>query len=304
MTTPDNRIEDARQLLRQVQLLELAARRNTANLLTGDYATAILGRGLLFEESRKYVAGQPARWIDWNVTARTGEPYTKVHRQERQRDIFLAVDVSPSMHTGFQAKTKLEFAVELAATLAVSAIEEGDRLGLAVFADQMLGELRPRPGRRQLFRVLRALLDHTAPWERTVAVSDPRTAIHAIQRHRGKRFVVFLISDFLDHDIPDDLKYFSTRHDVSLFHVFDPVEYSAGAAGGALFVGRSPEGSAEQGSAGWLRPEAGEDLATMRRFLETHGGRHRIDSICLSTAQGVAAGLTAFFHRKRRRQVR
>ena len=302
MTVPPKPHDEARQLLRQIQLLELAARRNAANLLTGDYATSILGRGLIFEENRKYEPGQPARWIDWNVTARTGEPYVKIHRQERQRDIFLAVDVSPSMHTGFQSKTKLEFAVELAATLAVSAIEEGDRLGLVVFADEVLGALRPRPGGRQLFRTLRTLLHHTTPWKRPVAVSDPRTAIHAIQRHRGRRFVVFLISDFLDHDIPDDLKYFSTRHDVSLLHVFDPVEYADEATGGALFPGTSPEGPSRR--RGWLRPGAEKGVATMGHFLKTHGGRYRIDAASLSTAATVTAGMAAFFHQKRRRQVR
>lgn len=314
MTEAGGRFAAARQLLRRVQVLELAARRNVAALQSGDYATSILGQGMLFEESRKYVAGQPARWIDWNVTARTGEPYIKVHRQERQRDVFLAVDVSPSMHTGFQGKTKLEFMVELAATLGVSAVEAGDRLGLVVFADEVLTELRPRSGQRQLFRVLRELLHHTAPWERPVAVSDPRTAIHALQRHRGKRFVVFLLSDFLDYDLPEDLKFISTRHDVSLLHIYDPVEYAPDEEGGllaALLPAFSPEGPdggvlarGAQARRGWVRPGKKDDLPAMQRFLESHGARYRIDSASLSTAQGVPAGLTAFLHRKRRRQVR
>jgi uncharacterized protein (DUF58 family) len=215
-----------RRLLRDVRLLELIARRNAAGVLAGDYASAVLGSGLVFHEARRYVQGEPARLIDWNITARAGEPYVRVHQEERQREIVVALDVSPSMHVGFQARTKLEYAVELAATLAVSAIEGGDRLGWVVFADRALEVARPRPGRAQLFRGLQAMLAHTGPWTRPVAVSDPRAAIHAIEGQRGGRYVVFLISDFIDHDVPEDLRYLRARHDVSLLHVFDPVEYA------------------------------------------------------------------------------
>jgi uncharacterized protein (DUF58 family) len=299
-------------MLRRLRVLELAARRNVAALLTGDYATTILGQGLLFEESRKYLPGQPARHIDWNVTARTGEPYIKVHRQERQREVFVALDVSPSMHTGFQHKTKLEFAVELAATLAVSAVEGGDKVGLVVFADRLLAAHRPRSGRRGLFEALRTLLRHTEPWRRPVLVSDPRIALHAVQRHRGRRFVVLLISDFLDHDLPEDLKYTSARHDVSLLHVYDPLEFgvdgpavdSAAAADSPIFPifrGRAAEGPLGRPGVALGRGEAPREMS---RFLESEGARHRIDAASFATDQPVPAQLAAFLHRKRRRQVR
>jgi uncharacterized protein (DUF58 family) len=215
-----------RRLLRDVHLLELIARRNATGLLAGDYASVILGSGLVFHEARKYVQGEPARLIDWNITARTGEPYVRVHQEERQREVIIALDVSPSMHVGYQARTKLEFAVELAATLAVSAIEGGDRLGWVVFADRALETARPRPGRAQLFRGLKAMLVHTGPWRRPVLQSDPRAAVHAIESLRGGRYVVFMISDFIDHDVPEDLRYLRARHDVSLLHLFDPLEYA------------------------------------------------------------------------------
>ncbi len=165
---------DVTGLLKRVQRLELAARRNAGGLMIGDYQTAIRGQGMVFHETRKYVAGDPVRLIDWNATARVGEPYVKVHLEERQREVVIALDVSPSMHAGFQDKTKLETAVELAATLAVSTVEGGDRLGWVVFADQALAEHRPRGGRTQLFRALRSFLDHTSPWTRPVSASDPR----------------------------------------------------------------------------------------------------------------------------------
>lgn len=286
---------DVSALLRQVQLLELVARRNAAGLASGDYRTAIRGRGMIFHESRKYVPGEPAKTIDWNVTARLGEPYVKVHLEERQRDVVLALDVSPSMHAGFQARTKLEHAVEIAATLAASAIDAGDRVGHVIFADQVLAEARPRGGRAQLFRTLRAFVEHAAPWTRPVAESDPRAAVHAVERHRRGRFVVFLISDFIDHDVPEDLKYVRARHDVSLVHVYDPFEYAPDAP--VVFRGYSPEGASRRGA---LRPGATGTLGEMRAFLRAECGRHRIAFESFPTSEPVRPSLERFFHRKRR----
>ena len=253
-------------LLRQIRVLELAARANTAGLLAGDYLTAVRGQGMLFAETRKYVYGDSVRSIDWNVTARLGEPYVKIHLEERQREVMIALDASPSMHVGFQDKTKLEYAVELAATLAVSAVAGGDRLGYVVFADQVLAESRPAAGKAQLFRALRAFVEHTAPWERPVSESDPRAAIHAIERQRS-RFVVFLISDFIDHDVPEDLKYARAHHDVSLLHVYDPLEYTA--PGPVVFQGYAPEGTAGRGR---FAPGETGSLEDMSRFFAPAGG--------------------------------
>ncbi len=263
--------------------------------MAGDYASAILGSGLVFHEARKYVQGEPARLIDWNITARAGEPYVRVHQEERQREVIVALDVSPSMHVGFQARTKLEYAVELAATLAVSAIEGGDRLGWVVFADRALGSARPRPGRGQLFRGLKALLAHTGPWRRPVEQSDPRAAIHAIEALGGGRYVVFLISDFIDHDVPDDLRYLRARHDVSLLHVFDPVEYAA--TGPIAFEAVSPEGEPRPRR---LVPGAAGGLDEMQAFLRRAAGRHGIAVTSLATDRPVASALGEFFHHKRR----
>ncbi len=284
-----------RRLLRDVRLLELIARRNAAGVLAGDYASAVLGSGLVFHEARRYVQGEPARLIDWNITARAGEPYVRVHQEERQREIVVALDVSPSMHVGFQARTKLEYAVELAATLAVSAIEGGDRLGWVVFADRALEAARPRPGRAQLFRGLQAMLAHTGPWERPVAESDPRAAIHAIEGQRGGRYVVFLISDFIDHDVPEDLRYLRARHDVSLLHVFDPVEYPP--PGPVAFEAVAPEGPPRPRR---VRPGAGRALGEMQAFLRRAAGRYGIAAVSLASDRPVPSALAEFFHHKRR----
>lgn len=305
---------EAAALQARVRRLELVARKNAATLRPGDYLTAILGHGMVFHEARRYVAGEPARLIDWNITARVGEPYVRVHQEERQREVMLALDVSPSMHGGFQDKTKLELAVELAATLAVSAVDAGDRLGWVTFADRVLEEARPGGGRGHLFRALRALLDAAAPWDRPVAVSDPRQAIHALegQRRTGRR-VVFLISDFVDHDVPDDLRYLRARDDVALLHVYDPLELPdgsprhavAGFAGGGRSAAapRWPAAAPEGGRRGRFAPAGGTlSLAAAEGELARQAARHRVGVASFSTAAPVAASLARYLHSRRGRR--
>ena len=292
-------------LLRRIRRLELVARANVAGLQRGDYSSTVRGQGMIFHELRRYVDGESARRIDWNVTARLGEPYVKVSRQERRRDVFVALDVSPSMHTGFHSHLKIEVAIELAATLALAAIDGGDRLGNVFFADRVLSQRPPRAGRRRLFETLRDLLHHAAPWRRPVAESDPRTAVHAIQQHRGRRFVVFLISDFIDHDVPEDLKYLQARHDVSLLHIWDPVEQ---AVAPIRFAGFAPEGG--RAGAKEVRPLAlhhgatplgtGSSATQPGSALRRQAGRYGIAVESISTADPVALTLGRLFHRKRR----
>lgn len=307
MTPIPAQARGASDLLHAVRTLELAARDNVAGLATGDYATSILGRGLLFHELRRYVSGEPARLIDWNITARLDEPYVRVHKEERQREVFVALDVSPSMHAGFSDKTKLELGVELAATLILSAVEGGDRAGVAVFADRVLGIEPPRSGRGHLFRLLRLLLENTAPWTREVAQSDPRTALHAMQSLRARGLVLFVISDFIDHDIPDDLRYVHARHDVSLLHVYDPLEYSDPTAKSEVKLSaRSPEGNRRQRPIHFGETDFGGGavptpaLADMQGFLRQHAGRHRIAFDSVSTREPVPRALERYFHRRRK----
>ena len=286
--------QEPTDLLDRIHRLELVARHNVSGMRPGDYLTAVKGRGLTFHECRKYVVGESARKIDWNITARTGEPHVRVHLEERQRQIFVALDVSPSMHFGSRRRTKLELGVELAASLAVSAKEAGDHLGHVIFADRVLDESRPAGGGRQLFRVLRSLLDHVGPWDRPVAESDPRAAVHGIQKYRG-RHVIFLISDFIDHDVPEDLKYLQAHHDVSLLHVYDPLEFAVDAP--LRFRARAPEGNTKP----WRRasPALAGSLDAMQDFLRRAVGIYGIALQSFSTDETVRSGLERFFHRKR-----
>ncbi|MCP3959986.1 MAG: DUF58 domain-containing protein [bacterium] len=282
-----------RDLLSRVRELELVARKNVSSLLTGNYLTTIRGRGLEFHEARRYVQGEPVRRIDWKMTARMGYPHVRTFLEERQREIFIALDISPSMATGWQERTKLEVAVETAATLALSATEAGDRLGFLTFSDRVFELDRPRAGKKQLFRTLQNLVRVLEKPPEACPVSDPRCALHAIQRFRGRRFVVFLISDFIDHDVPEDLKYIRRRHDVSLIHLYDPLEYRPSLL---RLPAYSPEGDA--GLTAFSPGEAGS-LEEMTAFLQRECERHGIVFGSFSTAMPVSGALIELFQKKR-----
>ena len=297
--TPPASTSAPADLFQRVRALELLARRNVAARLQGDYVTAFKGSGLLFEEPRRYQPGDPVRTIDWNITARLQEPYVRTYREERQRDVVLVVDVSPSMHSGFQRRSKLETAVELAATLAVSAVEAGDRLGWIAFADEVVDHGRPRRGKAQLWRALQTLLDVSRPWDRRVDVTDPRAAIHELESRRGAPMVIFLISDFLDHDVPEDLRYLRPRHDASVIHVYDPFEFSDATA--LRFPAASPEGAGEIRT---VAPGGPGTLEATQRELATTCAGLALDFLSISSGEPVAGALLRLFHGKRRRTAR
>jgi len=282
-----------------VRTLELVARHNVAGALQGDYVTAFKGSGLLFEEPRRYVAGDPVRTIDWNITARTGEPYVRVHREERQREVALLLDVSPSMHLGYQRRTKIETAIELAATVATSSVGGGDRLSLITFADRVLDRVPARGGRGQLWRVLSSLVSAAQPWERAVALSDPREAIHELEGRRSGPLVVFLVTDCVDRDVPEDLRYLRPRHDVSLLQVHEPFESAPTRHLRLPLV--SPEGpvssrTSHPGSEGRYAPDSSA--------LALECARLGIAFTSVTTGASVPRALADHFHRKQHSRSR
>lgn len=281
-------------LLREVRALELVARRNVTSMLSGNYRTTIIGRGMEFHEARRYVRGDSVRSIDWKITARLDEPYVRTFVEERQRDVFIALDISPSMHSGWQRLSKIEAAVEMAATLALSAIESGDRLGFMCFADRVFDFAPPRQGRKQLFKALRSFVQAIVDGPQPADVSDPRAAFHKIQSFKAKRAVIFVLSDFIDRDVPEDLNYIARKHDVSLLHIYDPLEYAAN--NNIRLVTHSPEGPHNPSP---MRLGEHGNIGSMARFLKTAAVQHRIAMHSFSTRQPIGPSLASFFHSRR-----
>ena len=197
------------------------------DVFAGEYESAFKGRGMEFEEVRDYQPGDDIRHIDWNVTARMGSPFVKVHREERQLTVMLVVDVSSSGAFGSGAKLKNEVAAEVAALLAYTAIKSNDRVGLIIFSDSIEHYIPPKKGRAHVWRVIRDILTFRPTRKRT----DLEAALEYMARVTRKRAVAFVVSDFLDEEFGERLRVVARRHDVTAVTVTDRREMELPAIG-------------------------------------------------------------------------
>lgn len=185
--------EQTREILEKVRHIEIRTARLARETFAGQYHSVFKGRGMDFEEVREYVPGDEVRAIDWNVTARTGKPFVKKFREERELTIVLLVDLSASGHFGSTVQSKRELAAEVASVLAFAAIRNNDKVGLILFTDEVEQYVPPRKGRSHVLRVVREILFFAARRRGTDVVRALEYANHVLKR----RSVVFLLSDFL-----------------------------------------------------------------------------------------------------------
>jgi uncharacterized protein (DUF58 family) len=218
------------ELLRQVRRLEIRSRRLVENLFGGNSESVFKGRGVEFEEVRPYVPGDEVRDIDWNVTARFGEPYVKRFVEERELTVMLVVDVSRSMRFGTAGSEKRELAAELCAVLGFAAMRNNDRVGLMLAAGRTEHFVPAARGRTHLLRMLRDVLDHETESEGTNLGDAARFATRMMRR----RGLVFWISDFEDRLDPRDWTVLSRRHEVTALALRDPRDEQLPRAGWVL----------------------------------------------------------------------
>src|SRR5271170_579679 len=185
-----------REILKKVRQVELRTRRLVTDALAGEYHSVFKGRGMDFDEVREYSPGDEVRLIDWNVTARTGTPFIKKLREERELTILLAVDVSASGQFGSQIQSKQELAAEVASVLAFSAIRNRDKVGLLLFTDEIEQFIPPNKGRQHVLRVIRDIL-FCSPRRRGTDVASALDFCNDVLRRRA---VIFLISDFIESE--------------------------------------------------------------------------------------------------------
>lgn len=209
--------------LRELRRIHVAAGRRVDSLLSGDYRSAVRGRGMEFEEVRSYVPGDDVRHIDWNVTARTGEPFIKVFREERQLTVQLVVDVSGSTRVGSGGRDghtlrRLQIA-RVAGGIAYASIRNRDRVGLVTFTDQVETYLPPRTRRGHVWAVIQAAFDAQAKSRKT----NIEAALSHVARAQRRRAVMILVSDFLDDSSwQDAVQRLSRRHQLHAIVVHDP----------------------------------------------------------------------------------
>ncbi|MFO0877545.1 MAG: DUF58 domain-containing protein [Gemmataceae bacterium] len=209
-----------REILRQVRRLQLRARRAVEDLLGGEYHSVFRGAGIAFEEVRAYQPGDDIRSIDWNVTARMGQPFVKRYVEERERTLVLAMDISASQAFGTGVQTKREVAAELAAILAFSAISNNDRVGLVQFSDRIEHYLPPRKGTRHVLRLIRDVL-FREPASRGTCLREGLDHLNRVVRRRA---ITFLFSDFLDTDYDRSFRRTARRHELIAVRLRDERE--------------------------------------------------------------------------------
>ncbi len=209
---------DTAELLKKVRKIEIKARGLSQNIFAGEYHSAFRGRGMAFSEVREYQFGDDIRDIDWNVTARFHRPYVKIYEEERELTVMLMVDVSGSLDFGTRGQTKREMTTEIASTLAFSAIQNNDKIGVIFFSDKVEKYIPPKKGRKHILYIIRELLDFRPESRRT----DVTMAVEFMTRVLKRRSTVFLISDFYDvNSFQKELQIAGQKHDVVAIQIYD-----------------------------------------------------------------------------------
>ncbi len=208
---------DTKELLKKVRKIEIKTRRLSDHIFGGEYHSTFKGRGMTFSEVRQYQFGDDVRNIDWNVTARYNEPYIKVFEEERELTMMLMVDVSGSQMFGTQEQFKKGIITEIAATLAFSATQNNDKIGLILFTDEIELFIPPKKGRSHVLRIIRELLEFQPKSKKT----NITEALKFLSNVMKKKAIVFVLSDFIADDYQQTLKIVGGKHDVTGIRVYD-----------------------------------------------------------------------------------
>ncbi|MGM5469022.1 DUF58 domain-containing protein [Flavobacteriaceae bacterium LMO-SS05] len=213
---------DTKELLKKVRKIEIKTRRLSDHVFGGEYHSTFKGRGMTFSEVRGYQFGDDVRSIDWNVTARYNEPFVKVFEEERELTMMLMVDVSASGLFGTDEQFKSEIVTEIAATLAFSATQNNDKIGLILFSDIVELYIPPKKGRFHVLRIIRELIEFNPKSKKT----DIAEALKFLSNVMKKKAIVFLLSDFIAEDYQQTIKIVSGKHDVTGIRIYDRREES------------------------------------------------------------------------------
>ena len=206
------------EIIKKVRKIEIKTRGLSSNIFAGQYHSAFKGRGMAFSEVREYQFGDDVRDIDWNVTARFHRPYVKVFEEERELTVMLLIDVSGSLDFGTQKQLKRDMVTEIAATLAFSAIQNNDKIGVVFFSDKIEKYIPPKKGRKHILYIIREMLDFHAESRRT----NVAQAIEFLTGVSKRRCTAFLLSDFFDRqEFLQQLTIANRKHDVVAIQVYD-----------------------------------------------------------------------------------
>jgi uncharacterized protein (DUF58 family) len=286
------------EILRKIRKLELRTRRFVETAFAGQYHSVFKGRGMSFDEVRQYDFGDDVRSIDWNVTARMGDPYVRKYKEERELTVMLLIDVSASGSYGSVSNSKRELAAEVASLLAFSAMGNNDQVGLVLFTDRVEFFIAPRKGRSHILRIIREILFHAPKGKKT----DLKAPLDFLNRICTRKVVAFLISDFHAENYEQSLTIASRKHDLIAVPIEDAGEFNLPDVGVVHL--QDPETDTEYEidfSNSRVRKEFRRLAEKERTDRETLFRRKQIDSIPLRTDQDYFPVFRTFFLRRERR---
>ncbi|MGY5355311.1 DUF58 domain-containing protein [Wenyingzhuangia sp. IMCC45467] len=208
---------DTKEILKKVRKIEIKTRRLSDHIFSGEYHSSFKGRGMTFSEVKQYQFGDDIRSIDWNVTARYNEPYVKVFEEERELTMMLMVDISGSGNFGTKEQFKRETLTEIAATMAFSAIQNNDKVGLLLFSDEVELYIPPKKGKSHVLRIIREMIEFEPKSNKT----NINTALKYMSNVLKKKAIVFILSDFMDDGYEQTLKIVANKHDVTGIRIYD-----------------------------------------------------------------------------------
>ncbi|MDR3094603.1 MAG: DUF58 domain-containing protein [Bacteroidales bacterium] len=286
---------DASDLIKRVRKIEIKTRGLSRHIFAGEYHSAFKGRGMAFSEVRDYQYGDDLRNIDWNVTARFNHPYVKVFEEEREMTVMLLVDVSGSREFGTSKRFKQTLMAELAATLAFSAIQNNDKVGVILFSDKIEKFILPKKGRQHILRVIRELIE----FEPEHTGTDVSVALQFLTNAIKKRSTAFVISDFISPSFDHALEIASRKHDMVALRVYDAHEATLPAVGLVQFR------DAETGQMMWadtssapLRQQYAQHWNEAQASLDNTFRHHGIDNAFIRTDEDYVKPLIKLFKQR------
>lgn len=287
---------ETNELLKKVRKIEIKTRGLSRNIFAGEYHSAFKGRGMAFSEVREYQFGDDIRDIDWNVTARYARPYVKVFEEERELTVMLMIDVSGSKNFGSVHMMKNEMTTEIAATLAFSAIQNNDKIGVIFFSDKIEKFIPPQKWRKHILFIIRELLDFQPENKST----DIAQALKYLTNVIKKRCTTFLISDFIDKkNYSDALTIANRKHDVVAIQVYDRRETELPSVG--LIKMKDAETEKERwidSSSANVRKMYNEWWNRRQEEMNQSFKKCRVDSVSVRTEDDYVKSLLALFHKR------
>ena len=284
-----------REILKKVKRIEIRTRGLVDSFFGGEYHSSFKGRGMTFSEVREYQPGDDVRLIDWNVTARSGNPFIKVFEEERELTVFLIVDISSSGAFGSENYLKKTVGAEIASVLGFSAIKNNDKVGLILFSNDIVKYIPPKKGKSHVLRVIRELL-YTNSEGRGTSIGN---ALDFVMKVSKRKSVVFLLSDFIDENYWDSLKIVNRKHDFVGIKISDPFEVNFPNVG--MLKAEDPE----TGSVFWIDTSHYSDLKNMndsnRKKVDSFLKRTKksgIDIVSISTSNDYIEPLMKFFKKR------